>query len=442
MASGSLFFEKTLENRHICKIYEKLNGEYWQSLTSEERIELITEFFNLLCNVYPEFSEYRLYVLSSSYDSRGYSSLNECLINMSLIESDYPFDLVYSLLHEIGHHFDDVACSMYSRDFIVHELFNKEEIEAISVNKQRSFYYTCQNYIDCDDVNNIYEYYIQPVEFYAEKFAFDFMQGFKKNYLKDPINLVELECVCEEFISICDHVDFNEEDIINFNKIYRLNYEDLVNDNAPIIRTERYSASEYMELLDSIENIDREDIMIFFVPCFWDRLLSNQRVEVLKRYFKLNGYDFEVSLEGDSIVVNNKVLVDENYFSMPEFVFNEVADEELRRLFSKNEDELSKTERNVINNLKSSNIIDKESNPLFYEIQPYKEFKNKIIINELKQLYKLACKFSEDNMYLDEFVKVYLKYDINAMKQKAKILTGDTSLESYNKIVKNSKKKM
>ena len=79
--------------------------------------------------------------------------------------------------------------------------------------------YNVSNYISPGDINGN-AYNLQPIEYDAERFSYEFMNRFKLAFLKEEIDIVNCEAGNFGFSEILKIYNGNDEDIINFNKIY------------------------------------------------------------------------------------------------------------------------------------------------------------------------------------------------------------------------------
>lgn len=438
MNPNKLLFDRILDNDELVGLLKQMNVANWSELSIFEREELFSSIMKKIFNLFEETSKFSL---KYEYVDRlnGEFIDDTCFINGEAISDDNPYNALFYALHEYRHGLQNIAEFLYQKKGIIFEAFSEDEIKDFIVNDRESCITGACNYIESGRFDH-YEYVIQPVEYDADKFAYQFLENVMKKINcneEDTIYIEDSKCL---FTDNMGNITYSENDIINFGKIYRLNYEDYVSDNLLVFDEENEILNKYTYLKDNLKLVDKDQIYCLFIPSFWEKFDLDEKAKIINRYFELYNYDIEASVEG-CMFIDDESISTFNSFEVLERMFNVMAQRELVTLSQKAEIELSDNEKLILFNLKKENRIIEENNPLIYHIQPYMIFTHNFVLEHSKKFYSVLEKtFNSENNYFDYYKKIYCDNDVESMIKKVKAMTGDTPLAAYKKALKQKPK--
>lgn len=436
MRYSDKFFSKLLTDDNLVSVLKRINVSEWKKLSVVEREDLITCMFNQICGLFDELNKYKLsFVYDNNKQFGGEYSAVFVVLNSWYLEGDSPYDCVYNCIHELGHIFQDIACYMYNTKNQIHPLFNKKEVQDFIVNNLSSVLSNTTNYISCSESS--YEYRVQPLEYDADSFAYKFLLFLSSNFLEEKEDKDACKEASLDYLKICSIFEYNKDDIINFSDIYKWKYDDRVYKNFKIIREERNKVNKIKVLFDDLNGVSKEDILLAFLPCFWNGFDINKKKDVIKRYVELEKMEFDVFVRDGSIFIEDSCIDVDDGFKAIDVIFNEMAMEEIKRIVRKPVGFLSKNEELIVKNLKDDNIVLYEENPLIYNIQPVMSFRNNYIKGKFKNFFEqMKSLYPINDFYFDKYKNYISIYDIDSMNRKVKLMTGEEPYESYLKVLK------
>ena len=444
MREISAFFNKILKNEKIVKNLEMLKGDIWWNLSFNERIGIFENIMEEISNFYPELGcpKFNFIVLDSN--AKGEDSEEGTLINVTAIEEDNYYEILATCLHELRHFYQRKACEYYKEKGIVHELFaSKEQLLEFKENLEKSPLFLNSNYIDYSPLFDN-EYALQPIEYDAEKFACDFLKLFSKKFLKDKYDIKNCAFATLNFSELRKMFDNNENNVVEFDKIYKYNYQDNVKENRINFMKEKVVFDRYMNLLKRKDYIDNFHLFSLLNCCFYKTYDIETRVDLLNTYLRNSNSSSFIEYIDDGYYFNGLLFDVEEFdiYKIMEPLFLQIANDKVREIASKDMDELKLGfEREIkINLSKDENFIKQENNPLLYRLQPSVLFINGFVKNEYCSLVRaIDTAYSSYNSYFSDFEKYIRKYDNIPIVQKAEILMGKEFKEIYEDMISRMK---
>jgi len=327
---------------------------------------------------------------------------------------------------------------MYDREGVIHEIFEKDDFMKLYVNNNVSILCNVSNYLRYE-YNNFYEYYIQPLEFDAEKFAKEFIDKMIDEII-DNVKDIELCCLSmSEFEEVSDIIDGNKKNLVEFAKTYELNYVDYILNNRATFNNDDIKAQKYLSLLDKIDDLDINQLYSLFIPGLWDKYNEEEKCKIINRYLDINGFNFNVKVNGDKYIINNSEFIAFNSFEIMEHILNEMADIEIERIVTKRDNKrLMRVEKEIRANMKCP--ISEKDNPLFYNVQPYMLYKRNYMMRNFYDMFRSIDEvYEKKHNYFSDFDKMVKKYDVKSIMKKVEILTGEEFFEFYEKMVRKMK---
>jgi len=439
MKSVDLFFEKSINNKVLVECFEKLKGDIWWELSFKERVVLFETIMKEFMDFYPELGKSDFEFAFLGEHTGGEEDKNGTRVNVKWLEEGNYFEILAICLHELRHFYQRSACELYGKRGIIHELFTKEEIESFSENLERSALFLKSNYIQAGDTTGV-EYNLQPIEYDAEYFSYDFMRKFSKKFLTDEFDIMYLEAVYLKFLTIIKLHDGDKNNIIDFSKIYHYNYIDMIKNNRVSSKQEQKIYEKCMKLLKKLPNLDNQQIFMLLNPCFMGKYDAKTKVDLLNAYLLNSGSGKEIVYDEGKYYFNGLLFDEEeaDIFALIEPIFLEVAKEKVKSIVEKDHSEvLFGFEKEIRLNLaKEENMIKEDKNPLFYRLQPYVLYINSFMKNEYFLLVRgIDQVYDSYNSYLEDFLKYIKKYDNDPVIEKVEILTGKKFEEIYSEIV-------
>lgn len=420
------FIEKVFSDKKLVKLLFEFRNVEWKKLNSNEKINVLNDVANGFNEIYGnDLGRCKFYFIDVNSDMCGETLEDYNIINLNSLGNN-QFSILSTILHELRHYYQDKAHNLYKSSNVIHELFADVNYLDIFKNDENSEMFRAENYVAFND-NNFIEYCIQPTEYDAESFSKEFMIYFADNYLEYANDIEMCLGANPDFDAVCRIIKKDDRDIINFNRKYELNYQDYISENKEIFIKDEVRSWKYKELFNNFDNISKENLSKLCCPCFWYKYDNSIRVKILNKYCELCDADINVVLDDGNIVINGKTLGVKDVFKVMELLFNELADYEIMKIVKKkNPKYLMRVEREIRLNLKNDrNMIKKEENPLFYEVQPYMLFKNNYVLRSFYDFYRnLDSMYDTDNNFFESFSNYIAKYDVESMMKKVRILTG------------------
>lgn len=433
------YYDKIEKNEEIKKYIKTFSKSIWKELEIAEKLEVITSLVDELNTIYPELGEVT-FAPEFLYEVNGVSIDNTILININNINDvNNRFVVLQTIFHELGHFYQNEAMKMYDNEKKILELFSEDELKNVKKNNDISKLNSVENYIQCDD-NNFLEYFVQPVEYDTEKFSYELMVKFREKLFREDTDLLAIDDSINDFRFIDNLINLNKKNFIQFNKIYHLNYEDYLKDTREFFIKDEIKSEIYYKNMENLGELDIYDTMCLFDYCFWKTYTSFSKVVLINRYLELMGFSFDVASNGNTIEINNK-KVDSNYpIDVLEVIFNEMADEEIKRILVK-KGKLAKYEEEIVLNF-NGNLIEEKDNPLFYNVQPYMLYKRNYVLRNFYTFFKVFDKVHDhSSYYFEDYEKYISKYDIVTLMKKVEYLTDMKFDDFYDKMIEKMKTK-
>lgn len=444
MNKHDLFFKKVMENETLVECFKNLETKKWDKLFFNEKVDLFKTIVDEITDFYPELGKPKFEFIFMETNEAGEESAKGTYINIRMLEDGNHFVVLFTVLHEIRHFFQRTAAAIYEKTGKVHELFTKEELEEFIVNMARSSLLLASNYIDVSDMDR-FEYAIQPIEYDAENFAYEFTKRLSKNFLTDYYDVKNCGFACNDFETIRKMHEGNKHNIIDFDRIYKLNYRDMVTRNQPTFRKDKRDYDHYMKWLEKINYLDDTKLFILLSPALIETYDLETRVKLLNAYLEYNDCSKRIELiDGDYYF--NDLLFDineTNTYAVFEPLFLQVAMDKIDSIVSKDFDKLKfGFEKEVKINLSSKdNIISEEKSPLFYRLQPYILLRDGYVKNEYMRLIRsVDTMYDGYNSYYFDFEKFLKKYDSLPIIKKAEIMTDKKFEDIYASMIDKMKK--
>ena len=444
MNKHDLFFKKVMDNQTLVKCLKKLETKTWDKMQFHERVELFKTIVEEITDFYPELGKSKFEFIFLDSNAAGEESTKGAYINVRMLEDGNHFEVLATVLHEIRHFFQRKASEIYEKTGKVHELFTKEELEEFVINMARSSLLLASNYVDSSDMDQ-FEYALQPIEYDAENFSYEFMRRLAKHFLKDYYDVQNCGFANNDFASIKKMYEGNKHNLIDFDRIYKLNYQDMVNRNKVRFRKDKREYDRYMKWLDKIEYLDDTKLFVLLSPCFIDTYSEETRIKLLNAYLSFADCSKRIELIDGQYYFNDLLLDMEetDTYAVFEPLFLQVAEDKINSIVSKDFDKLKfGFEKDIKINLSSKdNIISEEKNPLFYRLQPYVLLRDAFMKQEYMRLIRSVDSiYDEYNCYYFDFEKFLKKYDSQPIIKKAEMMTGKKFEEIYASMIDKMKK--
>ena len=439
------FYKKMISNERLVAILKCFNWKKWNKLSVDKKINLFKEMNDIINTFYPKLGESKFGFASSSNNELGNTIDDKFVINVdALLELDNHMEILATYLHELRHFYQNGAIELYNKTGEVHELFSEEDLLKIRENCAISAMANAQNYI-INMLSLEIESSIQPTEYDAEMFAKSIMVNLSENFYEDNIDKINCSNANYNFDEVLKIVKKNENDIFNFKKMYYLNYEDYVSENKSVFETDQMFFDKYFKLVENIDSLNIDNICILFYDCFWIKCSDDQKISIIKKYVNLMGYEdcIEISKNYKNIIINEKSAENGDSFDVLEVLLDEMSDKDIEKILNKQlNGRLRESEKAIkLNFASDENVILKEKNPLFYNVQPYMLYKNGFMMKHINRIINYideVCNEKYNNFsQLDYF---YKKYDVNTKIKKVESLTGKSFKQVYNEMLLNMTK--
>ena len=437
------FFEKAVNNEVLIQNLLKLKEDVWWGLSYKERVNAFKVIVDEITSFYPELGKPKFDFVLLGENQSGEDSKEGTFLNVKMIEEGNPYEILAAALHELRHYYQRMADEKYEKTGEVHPMFTKEELDSFNVNLARSMLFLGSNYIECSDTNEM-EYKLQPIEYDAENFSYEFMKRFKEKYLTSTIDITNCEAANFGFGRVQELHDGNSDDIIKFNDIYYYNYLDFVNNNRAHFIHDKIVYDRFMKMLDKLYYLTDNQIFMLLNPAFLNRYDAQTKVNIINAYLEFNNSKDKIVFDEDGYYFKGLLVdteEDDAYKLMEEF-FLHVADLKIKEMCNKKEEDVKNAiEKDIRINLSiDENIIKEESNPLLYRLQPHILFRNGFVRDEYFKLIRAIDKsYNSSNMYFMDFERYMKKYDRVQMIKKAEILYGKEFTEIYEEMLEKMK---
>lgn len=437
------FFEKVINNKVLLDNLLKIKEDTWWELSYKERVNAFRIIIDEITSFYPELGKPKFDFILLGENQSGEDSKEGTYLNVKMIEDGNPFEILAAALHELRHYYQRTANEMYEKTGEVHRIFTKEEFDSFNVNLARSMLFVGANYIECSDGSEM-EYKLQPIEYDAESFSYEFMTRFKEKYLTDILDITNCEAANLGFGKVKKLHEGNEDDIIKFSDIYHYEYLDFVNNNKAQFMKDKHVYEKFMRMLDKLYYLNDEQIFMLLNPAFLDKYDAQTKVNIINAYLEFNNSEERIIFDEDGYYFKG-LLVDtdeEDAYKLMEEFFIHVADLKIKSICSKKDEDIKNSiERDIKINLScEENVIKEENNPLLYKLQPYMLFKQGFIRDEyLKLINGIDKSYNSSDMYFMDFVRYLKKYDRAQLVKKAEILYGKDFIELYNEMLDKMK---
>ena len=400
-------FKKIKTDLSLKKKLKKIIPNIWENLSIEKQMELIKDILNCFGSYYPEFGDCNVNFSFLDSIDMAFQIDDNIFINIDVFNHASSFEILQSCLHELRHFFQQQACELYVKGGIVHELFKEEQLQQFIENGLTSKLDTVSNYIH-GSYFTLTEYELQPVEYDAEEFAFEFMRVFSDEILTDANDKDDCRFYCEESFSRLKQVKEGDKgNIINFNDIYKYIYQDRISNNRAVINKEATKYEDCLKLINKIDVLSEEKIMQLINPPIWEKIEESVKIKILNAYLSFYSEGLFVNKVNDKIYINNReiYLNDSNIFFLMENVFLAIADYKISNILSKEDRELKwGYEKDIKINLGCrNNIISEKRYPLFYRMQPYILYRDHFMYDSFLKLIKSIDTVHDesDNYFLD-----------------------------------------
>lgn len=435
------YFDKIEKNEAIKKYITTFSKSIWKELEIDHKLEVISSLVDELNTIYPELGEVA-FAPELLYETNGVSIDNKILININNINDvNDRFIVLQTIFHELGHFYQNQAMKMYDSEKKIPELFSEEELKNVKKNNEISKLNSVENYIQCDD-NNFLEYFVQPLEYDTERFSYELMVKFREKLFSDNSDLRAIDASINDFKFIDNLINLNKNNFIQFNKMYHLNYEDYLKNTREFFIKDEIKSESYYKKMENLGELGLYDTMSLFDYCFWNTYTPFNKMILINKYLELMGFSFDVICDDNTTKINNK-KVDSNYpFDVLEVIFNEMADEEIKRILVK-KGKLARYEEEIVLNF-NGNLIEEKDNPLFYNVQPYMLYKRNYILRNFYTFFKVFDKVHDhSSYYFEDYEKYISKYDIETLMKKVEYLMDIKFDDFYDKMLekmRNNKK--
>lgn len=441
MKCSEKFFNKISLNKELIDDLSKLKCENWKKLSDSEKLKTYKKIFDKFSNIYSEVGSCNITVDGSSF-SNGASRDNNIIISVKTGLDGNHYEILATFLHELRHFYQNYACELYLKTGVVHELFEGIDINKFIENNIGSALLNAENYISYS-LNQYNEYYLQPIELDAEMFAMDFMKLYSDKFLDNDLDKELCLNSLVDYDDVMKIFKYDDVNLVNFSKVYSLIYEDFVSENKSIYLKDEEESKKYKKLLDSIEKLNERDVIKLLSPCFYIYYEDDVKKELINKFLKLKGFCFDVDIDKNEVFIDDVYVNSCDVFEIMELVFNKMADEEIRRMLEKNDnDNLMLVEKEIKLNFKKGNLIKKENNPLFYEVQPYMLYKNSYVLRNVYDYFRTIDEmYTKKYNFFDDFCKYVNKYDVETKIKKVKSLTGMDFDKFYCSMIDTMKKR-
>lgn len=435
--NAEIFYNRIKQNDKLVNYIQSFKKETWKNLELTSKIDLIKDMFKEINKIYPEFGNVE-FIPDFLFMSSGVSTDNKIYINIREINTVKDrFIVLQTIFHELGHFYQKSAYELYDRKKKINEIFNEEEIKKFKENNDSSKLSSVDNYLGYS-YNSYLEYAIQPLEYETEKFSYDLVKLFE-NELFGEEDIYDIDYGTYDFEMNLREFKENKTDFVHFNRIYRLNYEDYVKDNKEYFIKDEIKSEIYYKNVERIKKLNLYETMCLFDYCFWKNYDMNRKKTLISRYLELQGFSFRVNNENNTLIINDKEVNSSDSSDVLEVIFNEMADEEIRRMLNK-KDKLTRIEKEIVLNF-NNNLIEEKDNPLFYNVQPYMLYKRNYVLRNFYDIYRVFDELHEARgFYFNDYEKYIIKYDIEPLMKKVEYLTDMKFDDFYDKMLEKMNK--
>lgn len=434
------FFNRIVSDKDLVNSFKLLEGKSWEALSFNKRKNLFVYIVSKISGFYPELGKPKFDFMVLEDGQGGEDSEEGTYLNVKMLEDGNHFEVLATFIHEIRHFYQRKVVSLYEKKDVIHEMFTKEEIESFSENLLRSIFMSVDNYMESSDINDV-EYKLQPIEYDAENFSYEFMKRFSNRFLSDEYDLMNCRSANMGFDKIKELYEGNKDDIISFNKIYLYNYKDYVNDNKSVIKSEKEKYRKYINLLNKLYYLNDKQIFTLLNPGFLYKCNEDTVMNILNSYLEFNGSETRIIKDGNEYYYNDLLFdIHETLsYRLVEPLFLQVADEKIAKISSKDLKDISNSvERDVkINLMDKNNFIEESNHPLLYRLQPSVLYRDMFLRDEyLKLIRAIDEPYDDYNSFFEDFVTYIKKYDYVQLMKKAEILLGKEFDEIYKEMLR------
>jgi hypothetical protein len=433
------FYSKIISNEKLVYFLGKLKGEIWNNLILSEKIAIFNNIADEICGFYPELGKFNFNFVFLDDNTEGQDSEQGTFINARMLEEEDCFSMLATFFHELRHFYQRKAAELYENTGVVHKLFEKEDLGKIADNMKRSPLYLTSNYI-VRTVARENEYFLQPMEYDAEKFSYDIMRRLAREFYKDKNDIDNCIAANEQFADVYKIYRGNRHEIIEFDKLHFFNYQDLINENKQNFKQEKKTFDLYMQKLECLESLDIMTIFTLMAPPLIDKYDDFMKIKVLNAYLSYYGCSERIYMEDGECYFNGCLfnINDSSIYSMVEPLFLFVANQKTLEISRMDDSEIKcKFEKDIKVNISgSNNFIQESKNPLLYRLQPYILHRDSFVKNEYLRMVKgIDCLYDGSYSYFLDFNIFIKKYDSSSFIKKAEILLGKNFRVIYDGIM-------
>lgn len=425
---SNLFFEKIMDNSLLVENLKKLNISYWKNINNSEKLRIFENIGKELQELYSDFCKCTFNFAFMSENAGGVTCLKNININATLIYEE-RFLVLSSMIHELRHIYQEEAVSIYLKYGVCHELFDEKELKDIVVNSKKSALGKVDNYIYYSQYTDN-EYKRQPIEFDAEMFSLLFMKFYQEAFAESEEDVKACKKATKGFERFVKQVTLRDNDIFNFNNIYWLHYLEYVKDNEDRFSIENKIRDNYFSVLKNKDSLDVQKLYYLCAPCFWEIYDIELKRDLLNVFLAKFGLNDRIYTVLDKMYINEKDISEDDCRDAIEVILNVIANRKIEKIISKDSN-LNETEK-IIKLHFDHDRINKEDNPLLYNLQPDIIYKNKFIYDNFVKLFECFDKVYEGKYnFFNENVEYLKKYDVEAMIRKAGIFNREKNYSEF-----------
>ena len=182
-----------------------------------------------------------------------------------------------------------------------------------------------------------------------------------------------------------------------------------------------------------------DQMLMFFVPCFWDKFPTEEKARLCNAYLSACGCKDKITLIDNQYYLDDLLFpIDHNnVFAILEILFTKNAEAQIDSITSRELDNIKLGyEREIkINLMDERNIIKEEKNPLFYRAQPYMLFKSSVIKNQfLTMIKRMDSLYDYEYNFFFDYQKFLKKYDNDTIMKKVEFITNKPFSEYYGEV--------
>lgn len=436
------FYDRLFENEQFISLLDNFHSSNWNKKSEKEKIILGKEFVKLYSQI---LGIKNIKISFGDFGFNGYGGYTpeteEINFNSKQVFCDdftvYMF--VEALFHELRHYYQDRAIKGKTGKY---ETADSEQVEKWRINWKKNIG-SVNNYIDLEE--GLEFYMCQPIEFDAYKISINLTKKVH-DILKNKIGKdSEFEMYCDGRMYDILFINSNDMYYVKLREKYNKMIQARFDANKEYVSIQDKCMENTKVLLEKgVNNLTKEELQSFCCSYIWEELASNDKVKIMNRLIEMEEMTESIKTKVD--VNGNFIVNGGKRYSSIEFLLELYLlkyDNWVSDVLDGVVDCDKKVKDDLLVNLykingKEINLIDFDTDEIYYRLQPYGYYGNKfvyeclkgvwdsinnihgvhdkVLLSQMKNIENASfCKYLED-IYGDSFENIY-KESLDAMRE-------------------------